>query len=211
MISCGRARLGRPTSPPGVTTYYAFDCGGRHFLMLDSMEEGERQKVWIKKELALQPPDKELLVFQHYPPGPWIMDILSHYHTLAIFTGHRHTSRVFRYGKILYVNTPPFIFGGIDLSPWTFRLISFKDGKLRSTIYSRRSGNTRPGCRTSRRPRQTAHGRSRTNLGRCFSMMPLEPGKRPTWSSRRLSLPGAGRCRERFTCLRRSSPMAASM
>ena len=112
-------------------TYFAFDCGGRHFLMLDSMEEGGRQQEWIKKELALQPPDKELLVFQHYPPGNWLMDILSHYHTLAIFTGHRHTSRVCHYGKILYVNTPPFIFGGIDLSPRTFRLVSFKDGKLR--------------------------------------------------------------------------------
>ena len=50
---------------------------------------------------------------------------------MAIFTGHLQHDRVFRYGKILYVNTPPLIFGSINISPRTFRLVSFQDGKLR--------------------------------------------------------------------------------
>ena len=109
---------------------YAFDYGGRHFLILNSICDVERQYDWMKKELALQPPEKEVLVFQHYPPEKRIMEFLAHYKTLAIFSGHLHASRVFMFGKTLYVNTPPFRFGGIDLSPRTARRVSFRAGEM---------------------------------------------------------------------------------
>lgn len=111
-------------------TYYAFDYGGRHFVLLNSTVETDRQYQWLKSELALQPSGKELLVFQHYPPDAKLMELLGHYNTLAVFTGHWHASRVFQAGKILYVNTPPLMFAGIDMSPPTFRMVTFKDGKL---------------------------------------------------------------------------------
>ena len=58
------------------------------------------------------------------------MDFLAKYRTQAIFTGHLHYSRVFMYGKTLFVNTPPFCFGGIDLTPRTARRVSFRAGKM---------------------------------------------------------------------------------
>ncbi len=109
---------------------YAFDYGGRHFLILNSICDVQRQYEWMKSELALQPPEKEVLVFQHYPPDRRLMEFLAHYKTLAIFSGHLHSSRVFMFGKTLYVNTPPFRFGGIDLSPRTARRVSFRAGKM---------------------------------------------------------------------------------
>ena len=109
---------------------YAFDYGGRHFLILNSISDVDRQYEWMKKELALQPPEKELLVFQHYPPDKRLMDFLANYKTRAIFSGHLHSSRVFMFGKMLYVNTPPFRFGGIDLSPRTARRVSFQAGEM---------------------------------------------------------------------------------
>jgi outer membrane protein assembly factor BamB/predicted phosphodiesterase len=109
---------------------YAFDYGGRHFLILNSICDVDRQYEWMKKELAMQPPEKELLVFQHYPPEKRLMEFLAHYKTLAIFSGHLHSSRVFMYGKTLYVNTPPFRFGSIDFSPRTARQVSFRAGEM---------------------------------------------------------------------------------
>jgi outer membrane protein assembly factor BamB len=109
---------------------YAFDYGGRHFLVLNSITDVERQYKWMEQELALQPPGKELLVFQHYPPEPRLMKLLTRYHTRAIFTGHWHGSRVFTSSGIVYVNTPPLRFGGIDQSPCGSRMVTFKHGQI---------------------------------------------------------------------------------
>ena len=109
---------------------YAFDYGGRHFLVLNSISDVDRQYDWMKRELACQPPEKELLVFQHYPPDQRLMQFLSGYPTRAIFSGHWHSSKVFRHGKILYVNTPPLRWGGIDVSPRTLRRVSFHAGEM---------------------------------------------------------------------------------
>jgi outer membrane protein assembly factor BamB len=114
-------------------TYYAFDYGGRHFVLLNSTAEIDRQYQWLKNDLSRQPRNKELLVFQHYPPDEKLMDLLSHYNTRAVFTGHWHASRVFQAGTILYVNAPPLMFAGIDMSPPTYKLVTFKDDKLTLT------------------------------------------------------------------------------
>ena len=114
-------------------TYYAFDYGGRHFVLLNSTAELDRQYQWLKNDLSFQPRNKELLVFQHYPPDEKLMELLGHYNTRAVFTGHWHASRVFKAGTILYVNTPPLMFAGIDMSPPTFKLVTFKGDKLTLT------------------------------------------------------------------------------
>jgi len=114
-------------------TNYAFDYGGRHFVLFDSSNsELPRRYEWLRRELALQPKEKEIYFFQHTQPEPQLLELLSAFNTMAIFSGHAHCSKVGYYGTrpILSVNTPTLRFGGIDTSPREFRLITFAGGKM---------------------------------------------------------------------------------
>lgn len=111
--------------------YYSFNYGGRHFVILDCMvSDFTTQLDWLKNDMALQPENIEVLFFQHYPATEGLLNLLSQYNTKAIITGHWHASKVLKWKDVLCVNSPTLRFGGIDLSPRLFRLISFKDGEL---------------------------------------------------------------------------------
>lgn len=114
-------------------THYSFDYGGYHFVVVNSVSEQEMQYEWLKNDLAAQPTGAPVMVFQHYPPDDRMMDFLGNYNTLAVFSGHWHTTKTFPYGKnrpILYVNSATLRFGGIDASPRGFVLAKLSDGKL---------------------------------------------------------------------------------
>ena len=111
-------------------SYYAFSYGGRHFVVLNSMDDTSQQLDWLRDDIGMQPDDVEILVFQHYPPDKELLDLLSHYNTRAVFSGHWHSSRVFRYRHMLCVNTPPLRFGGFAMSPRGFRAVTFQNGDM---------------------------------------------------------------------------------
>lgn len=111
-------------------SYYAFDYGGRHLVVLDCMSDVDQQRDWLRHDLALQPEGIEILVFQHYPPEKDLLDFLSQHNTRAIFSGHWHSSKVSHYQDILCINTPPLRFGGFTLSPRGFKKVSFRSGEL---------------------------------------------------------------------------------
>ena len=107
--------------------YYAFDYGQKHFVVLDCVHATENQWTWLRQDLADQQfTGKDVLVFQHYPPGEKLLNLK----VQAIFSGHWHSSRVVPCGSTLSVNTPSLRFGGIDTSPRGFRLITCPAGKL---------------------------------------------------------------------------------
>jgi len=120
--------------------HYAFDYGGRHFVVLLAARWDKAgkpihlpsQDKWLRRDLELQPLEKEVLVFQHVPPDQSLLDLLAG-RKGAIFTGHWHSSKVLPDcdgAPFIYVNTPPLLVGGIDTSPCGFRLVRFHDGKL---------------------------------------------------------------------------------
>jgi len=111
-------------------SYYSFNYGGRHFVVLNCMSDVPQQLDWLRKDLAVQPAGVELVVFQHYSPDEDLLEFLSHHNTRAVFSGHWHSSKVFQYKNILYVNTPPIRFGGFAMSPRGFKRASFQDGDL---------------------------------------------------------------------------------
>lgn len=123
--------------------YYAFDYGGRHFVFLNSVEDMPRQMAWLKNDLALQPAGTELLIFQHFPPTAAQMARYQAYHARAVFCGHTHANRVFKDGETLYVNTPCFSGGGLDLSPRTYRVVTFTDGHISLDSYATGYGKQR--------------------------------------------------------------------
>ena len=111
-------------------SYYSFNYGGRHFVVLNCMSDMPQQLDWLDEDISMQPEGVELLVFQHYAPNKELLTFLSHYNTRAIFSGHWHSSKVFQYGNIWCVNTPSVRYGGLAMSPRGFRRVSFQDGEL---------------------------------------------------------------------------------
>ncbi len=113
-------------------SYYSFDYGQKHFVVLNCLEP-DRHAEWLKKDLDLQPKGKGILVFQHYQPAKELLELLSRYSVEGLFNGHWHSNKVFRYGKILVVSTTPPRFGGIDVNPRGFRVVTVgTDGHVRT-------------------------------------------------------------------------------
>ncbi len=110
-------------------SYYSFGYGNRHYVMLNSTAEHARQREWLKQDLAVLPADREILVFQHYPPLRDELDFWKQYPVRAIFFGHTHADLVTSEYGILLVNTVG-IAHARDLSPLTYRLVSFEGEKM---------------------------------------------------------------------------------
>ena len=112
--------------------YYSYDFHGVHFIAMDCMDPF-RCSEWLKNDLAAQPKGKPIIFFQHYSPDKSLLDLLSGYNTRALFYGHWHSNKTFRYGKILVASTPPLRFGGIGCSPRGFRVVNIgKDCGVRT-------------------------------------------------------------------------------
>ena len=84
-------------------TYYSFDCGGYHCLVLDPNEfaDGHQfyrvpdyQLEWLQQDIAHRE-GRPLLVFFHEPTPSWenrteVLDLLGQHGTVAMFSGHWH-------------------------------------------------------------------------------------------------------------------------
>lgn len=105
--------------------FYSFDLGGWHFIILNCMLP-ERYKEWLESDFAKQPPDKKIIVFQHFEPDKLQLEVFAKHAVKAVFHGHRHASRIFHYGEMLVVSTPPIAFGGLDCAPRGFRIVTLR-------------------------------------------------------------------------------------
>ena len=120
--------------------YYSFDWGGRHFIIYASEEaffseeDRARKERWLWADLAAQPPGQEIVLVQHTPPPPAMLDRLSHYALRLVLHGHAHTSKVWSYGQTVVLGTPTLCFGGIDGRPRGFRHIRFTDQGVRAHL-----------------------------------------------------------------------------
>jgi outer membrane protein assembly factor BamB len=115
-------------------SYYSFNYGQAHFVMLNCTEPNLYAQ-WVKKDLDRQPKDKIVIVCQHYQPDKSILDLFSRYNTRAFLNGHWHSNKAFYYEKILVLSTPPLRFGGIDCSSRGYRVVTVKDGTIRTKVY----------------------------------------------------------------------------
>lgn len=114
-------------------TYYSLDWGGRHFAFFPNEDayyppaDLERKAQWLQADLALQPPDREIVVVVHTPPPGSFLRELSRYNVRLVLHGHWHSSKVFSYGDMVVSAAPPVCFGGIDTSPRGYRVVRFSD------------------------------------------------------------------------------------
>ena len=84
-------------------TYYSFDYGMYHFVILDAPHETpsttvnmpEEQINWLRRDLSLSE-DRKILVFYHEPISEWgrssseVLDLLREYDVDGLFCGHTH-------------------------------------------------------------------------------------------------------------------------
>jgi len=109
--------------------WYSFDLPGLHVVALDwhTHELGldhEVQDAWLRADLESQPAGTPWILLCHDQPWHTILDGLPT-PPLATFSGHRHTSRVVRVGLTLHVNTPTPLFGALDFSPPSLRVVTW--------------------------------------------------------------------------------------
>ena len=112
-------------------TYYSFDWGGRHFILYPtedhffSAKDIQRKEHWFWQDIARQPNDREIIIILHTPPTIGFLEQLSRYNVSLVLYGHWHSSKVFKYKKIIVAATQSFCFGGIDTTPRGYRLVRF--------------------------------------------------------------------------------------
>lgn len=97
---------------PLEETYYSFDAGDCHFILLDyvTLKEGDEQHCWLEADLARARSQKHVFVFAHPPLVPIgrafftrsgftrpILESLARYPIDAYFCGHTHHQTVTRH------------------------------------------------------------------------------------------------------------------
>jgi outer membrane protein assembly factor BamB len=120
--------------------YYAFEVGNTHFIALDSVNWTAGQQEWLKWHLGTVPPERTIVVFQHYPPRKELLDYLAQFNCKAIFSGHVHGTRINEYKGIFNCNSTTLIMGAIDRSPRGFQLVNVAGDKVRTVGFIGGSG-----------------------------------------------------------------------
>ena len=112
--------------------WYSFNHGAFHFLIINNTITSPIEESWLKEDVEKLVGGRKILVFQHYPPYENTVQILMDWRVFAVFTGHWHSSKLSVYRGMRCFNSPPLLFGGIDLSPSGFRLVRVTGERLSS-------------------------------------------------------------------------------
>lgn len=119
--------------------YYSWDYGGRHFVVFVtevhyfSEAARARQDRWLDADVAMQPPEREIILACHIPPANDRVDLWSQGHTIrALFYAHYHEVGICEYKGIPYIDTAPI--RGHDWGAFTrrYRIVRF-DGPRMTT------------------------------------------------------------------------------
>ncbi len=150
--------------------YYSADVGPLHLVIYDG-EAWQRQGLdtggnveafpwiassvddWLDADLAAQPPDRPILLVNHFPWGEQLYRRLHGHRVVAVLSGHWHSSRrCVDSGGFVHYATPSLCFGGIDQSPRGYRTFTFAQGRLRSRSHCLDPQQQWPGIGEGYRP-----------------------------------------------------------
>ena len=126
--------------------YYSFDYGPLRFVVYDGRRrrrtDSTDQECWMRADLEFQPPNKPVVIINHYPWGSEFYDQWKAYSIIATLSGHWHSTRLFVDGQTAHYNTPSLGFGASDQSPRAYRLFTYERGKLNAESQSLVSSET---------------------------------------------------------------------
>ena len=149
-------------------TYYSFDWGGRHFVLLANQDkcfvpsEAEAKSRWLANDLKTHA-GKPTVLFLHVPPTRPFLDRLTRTDVFAVVYGHYHSSKVYSYRGIQVFNTPCLAYGGIDGSPRGARRFFFRRGRMTTRLVYYRNRPAQ-GVLSSPKPRPAVPNRSPLRL-----------------------------------------------
>lgn len=101
-------------------THYTFDHKGVHFIAIDNVSDptgsiGDAQLEWLKRDLARQKPDSNIVILTHrplfdlYPQWDWAtrdgakaIDLLMPFQNVTVFYGHIHQENHHMTGHIAH-------------------------------------------------------------------------------------------------------------
>ena len=141
--------------------YYSFDRGGRHWILYANEEgcfspsDGKRKSAWLRKDLEMQPPHREIVVFVHATPSLDFIEELSRFQVRILLHGHRHANKVFLHRGIEVASTPPLCFGGEDTSARGYRVLDIGPGAANTRYRALQhpfAGEPRPSARALPQP-----------------------------------------------------------
>ncbi|MGI8907236.1 MAG: PQQ-binding-like beta-propeller repeat protein [Candidatus Sumerlaeaceae bacterium] len=113
--------------------YYSVDFGEWHLLMLNCVNQSERQDRWLERDLRMLARGKRLLAFQHFPANEKDLEKFQKYGIRAVFSGHWHSNKMTSHENgLVNINHPTFLMGGIDGSPSSFRIVSIHGEQINS-------------------------------------------------------------------------------
>lgn len=121
--------------------WYSFDVPGLHVVCMDWLTDeldldSGTQRAWLAEDLAAwdagEPGQRPWILLYHDQPT---RDLLggAPYPPLATFSGHRHTDRIIEVDGVLHVNTPPAMFGGVDHTPASYRIVEWDGERIHVT------------------------------------------------------------------------------
>ena len=135
-------------------TFYSFDCGKIHFVVLSiagiaktekpTLYKRDDQLIWLKNDLSLSDPQKKLIILCHTfcendPLGFCLaaeecsIDLKKH-DLIAWIYGHTHVNYLHNVDGILYINSARPNSGGVDSSEGAIRKISLSGTELSSEM-----------------------------------------------------------------------------
>ena len=123
-----RARYGPST--------YAFDAGGVHFIVWNSMMTEAQVTAFLAAELAYVQPGTPVVALGHMPPDQPVVDAMLAAGVDYVFCGHWHVNRVVDHGGLVELDTETFVMGSMDVTPAGYRVVTIEDGTLRTTHHT---------------------------------------------------------------------------
>ncbi|MDP7397414.1 MAG: PQQ-binding-like beta-propeller repeat protein [Lentisphaeria bacterium] len=119
-------------------TYYAFDCGGVHFIVTDTHRRGSseatlaRQEQWLQRDRDRLAPNTPIVIFSHYPLDldPW----LEKCRVMGVFFGHWHRNALHHYRNVPFLQPTSMRGGDWGMFSRVMRICEVRDGELHTEL-----------------------------------------------------------------------------
>ncbi|MEX0873380.1 MAG: PQQ-binding-like beta-propeller repeat protein [Actinomycetota bacterium] len=114
--------------------WFSFDHAGVHFVVVDWTThhlgfETEVQEAWVRADLTQVAPGTPVIFLTHDLMSSAFFDSTGAA-PVASFSGHWHTSRTVEAAGALHVNTAPALYGGLDYSPASYRIVTWDGDRV---------------------------------------------------------------------------------
>lgn len=115
---------------------YSFTTGGVHFIVWNSEISTSTAVSFLMADLAGVDPATTVIALGHKPPRDDTAAVMRAAGIDYVFTGHWHSNRAIDHDGMIELTTQPLIFGGVDLTPAGYRVVTVAGGELEVDLHA---------------------------------------------------------------------------